>query len=98
MVSSSLPARNPPCTFPAGFRNSALASNFVSIVPRSPSIWTNARPRIFAQGGGGIRPSAIFQKNEFLSTMLLSLLRMIGLLADHVQPHQHLLHRRDRGV
>jgi len=28
---------------------------------------------VFAQGGAGSRPSTIFQKNEFLSTTLLSL-------------------------
>jgi hypothetical protein len=30
-------------------------------------------PSVAAQGGGGNRPSTIFQKNEFLSTMPLSL-------------------------
>jgi hypothetical protein len=30
-------------------------------------------PKVAAHGGIGSRPSTIFQKNEFLSTMLLSL-------------------------
>src|ERR1700737_5522439 len=99
MVSSSMAARNPPCTLPAGLRKSGLASNVTSTMPRSPSISANSMPSVFAQGGGGSRPSTIFQKNEFLSTTAaLALPRMIDPLPDHVQSPQHLLYRVHPGI
>src|SRR6187397_263312 len=97
MVSSSMAARNPPCTLPAGLRNSGFASNVTSTVPRSPSIAANAMPSVTAQGGGGSPPSTIFQKNEFLSTALFSDCPNDPLAGGDVQPCQHLLHRIHRG-
>src|SRR3979409_2627486 len=99
MVSSSIAARNPPCTFPAGFKNSGFASNLTSAVPRSPSMAANSMPSVLALGGGGSRPSTIFQKNESLSTPLLSLFTEgTRFLPDHVQSRQHLLHRAHRCI
>src|SRR6266567_1358588 len=96
MVSSSMAARNPPCTFPAGFRNSGFASNFISTVPRLPSIWTNSKPSVLSQGDSGSRPSTIFHKNEFLSMTLLPI------CPDHAHRVRRLcldvLEKRDRYI
>src|SRR5438876_3870740 len=93
MVSSSIAARNPPCTFPAGLRKISTASNLVSMVPRSPSISTKPRPSVLAHAGGGKRPSAIFQKNESLFKYNSPVAAAIVWLAHHVKSRQHLLDR-----
>src|SRR5882672_381771 len=96
MVSSSIAAKNPPCTLLAGLRNSGLPSNLTSMVPRSPSTAVNSVPSVAAHGGGGSLPSTIFQKNEFLSMTLPP--PPEWLLPDDVQSREHLLDRIHRGT
>jgi hypothetical protein len=62
IVSSSMAARNPPCTTPAGFRNASPAMNATSIVPSSGLIATSSQPRVTAAGGSGALPSTASQK------------------------------------
>jgi hypothetical protein len=62
-VSSSIAARKPPCTVPAGLTNSGRAWNETSIVPRSGSTATNSHPSAAAAGGAGALPAWMSQNN-----------------------------------
>ena len=60
-VSSSIAARKPPWTAPAGFKKAPVALNATSIVPLSGSTETSSQPRVAADAGSGILPIAASQ-------------------------------------
>jgi len=67
IVSSSIAARKPPCTWPAGLVKAVPASNVVSIVPASASMCVKRMFSVAAAPGGGSWPSITCQKYAFLS-------------------------------